>query len=149
MLCQQFVAEAVWVDPINSKRLLVFGVEHFRSVEKVNIGNLADGSSSFGGSGILHKAGVIHLAIGQVWSIQIFMGNRGAEDNTRSSLAAVVLFLGIINPLHQFLCEGGRVAVVGLVVAPEGNNDVGLGNFQVIMRGDEATIARSTIDLIS
>ena len=91
MLSDQLVAEAIGVDAVEGKRLLVHHVKMLGNVEEVHVGQFIFGSGHFGGAGVLHEAGVVSLAVGQVGGVQVFVHDRRTDHQPRGSFAAVVL----------------------------------------------------------
>ena len=91
MLGDQLVAEAVGVDAVEGKRLLVHHVKMLGNVEEIHVGQFIFGGGHFGGAGVLHEAGVVSLAVGQVGGVQVFVHDRRTNHQSRGSFAAVVL----------------------------------------------------------
>ena len=77
------------------------------------------------------------------------MGNRREEHNARGALSVVFLALGLINPLGQVGTVGVRAVVKGLVVTPERQDNVGLGNLEVRIGARETVVAWSIVHLVA
>ena len=91
MLGDQLVAAAVGVDAVEGKRLLVHHVKMLGNVEEIHVGQFIFCSGHFGSPGVLHEAGVVSLAVGQVGGVQVFVHDRRTNHQSWGSFAAVVL----------------------------------------------------------
>ena len=80
---------------------------------------------------------------------KILVGNRREEHNARGTFSVVFLALCFINPLGQIGTEGVRAVVEGLVVTPERQNNVGLGNLEVRVGARETVVAWSIVHLVA
>src|SRR5689334_19647563 len=89
--------------------------------------------------GVQFQVLIIHAAIRQVWSVQVFLRNRREENEAWISAAIILVLAGIVDELLQILFEFiyPPGPAKGFVVAEKSKNDVRFGPGEPIIRGAE------------
>ena len=77
------------------------------------------------------------------------MGDRREKHEPRCSLAVIFLAIGFIHPLGQVGTVGIRAVVERLIVTPEREDHVRLGNLEVCVGAREVLVARSVVDFVA
>ena len=123
------VAFGVQVDALDRERRLEVGVELGGRREEIDERDVAGARDLGHRLGVERQALVVLLAVGQIRSPEILVGDGGEEHHARRGPTVVLLREGVRDPAGQVLLESLETGLTGerLVVAEEREHDVSLG----------------------
>ena len=140
---QQAVALGRQIDAVDRIRLRGAGVELLRRVKKIDEPDAMGPCYRAHGRSDSLEPGVVLRAVGQRAIVQVLMGDRREEDEPGRARAVVLLPERMSDEGGKSFPETVQVAE-RLVVAEEGENDVGLGPAQPFV--GRAEIGRAEAD---
>ena len=98
-------------------------------MKQVHKGDVVGASDFRHRGGVLLQAFVVRGAVGQIAGVQVFVRDGREEHQARRALAVVLLAQRLLNERFEVFLELGQALLAGegLVVAEEGEDDVGVG----------------------